>query len=116
MPSVVDESGDRDGLPNVVLEAMSSGRAVVATKVGAISSAIASGFNGLLVAPNHPSHLAQAISSLENNPQLLENLAKNARAYAELHYDLNQCSQHFCDFIAASYNLKSHPYREEFYA
>jgi len=41
--------GDRDGLPNVVLEAMASGRAVVASDIGATASAIVSGRTGLLV-------------------------------------------------------------------
>ena len=40
VPSIVDGSGDRDGLPNVVLEAMASARPVVAIDVAAISTAV----------------------------------------------------------------------------
>ena len=38
MPSVRDATGDRDGLPNVVLESLASGRAVVASGIAAIGS------------------------------------------------------------------------------
>ena len=54
-------SGDRDGLPNVVLEAMASGRPVVASDVGAISSAVVDGVTGLLVPPGDPARLREAL-------------------------------------------------------
>jgi glycosyltransferase involved in cell wall biosynthesis len=105
VPSIVDKSGDRDGLPNVVLEAMASGRAVVGTEAGAISSAIISGFNGVLVSPNDASQLAYALTGLNRNLELLKELGHNARAVAERNYDLHQCSQRFCDFLVAAYGL-----------
>jgi len=49
VPSVRDRSGDRDGLPNVVLEAMASGAATVAADTGDIRSAIDDGVTGLVV-------------------------------------------------------------------
>ncbi len=106
VPSVVDKSGDRDGLPNVVLEAMASGRAVVATDAGAISSAIISGFNGILVSPNNVSQLAFAITGLNRNLELLKELGKNARTVAERDYALDKCSQRFCDFLTTAYGLQ----------
>ncbi len=105
VPSVVDNSGDRDGLPNVVLEAMASGRAIVATDVGAITSAIISGYNGVLSAPNNPAQLAEALTGLHRQPKLLQELGHNARVVVEREYDLTKCSQRFCDFLATSYHL-----------
>mgnify|MGYP003446312785 CR=1 FL=1 len=43
VPSIVDSTGDRDGLPNVVLEAMASAKAIVASEVAAIPAAIDDG-------------------------------------------------------------------------
>ncbi len=105
VPSVVDTSGDRDGLPNVVLEAMASGRAIVATNVGAISSAIISGYNGVLSAPNNAAQLAETLTGLHRQPTLLQELGHNARVVVERDYDLAKCSQRFCDFLADTYRL-----------
>ena len=58
VPSVVDRQGDRDGLPNVVLEAMASGVAVVASDVAAVSDAVEHDVTGLLVPPGEPAALA----------------------------------------------------------
>jgi glycosyltransferase involved in cell wall biosynthesis len=106
VPSVVDNSGDRDGLPNVVLEAMACGRPVVATDAGAISSAVISGFNGVLVAPKDATQLSSALSGLNRNFNLLQELGQNARVVAERDYDLRKCSQRFCDYLASAYHLE----------
>ena len=54
VPSVVDPTGDRDGLPNVVLEAMACARPVVASDVAAIATAVTPGETGLLVPASRP--------------------------------------------------------------
>jgi glycosyltransferase involved in cell wall biosynthesis len=105
VPSVVDAEGDRDGLPNVVLEAMACGRAVIATTAGAISSAVTSGVNGVLVTPNDDTHLAQAINSVQRNPERLATFGGHARLLVERDYDLGKCSQRFCDYLSAAYKL-----------
>jgi len=53
--------GDRDGLPNVVVEAMVRGLPIVATTLPGIQEAIESGDSGLLVAPDDPGALADAL-------------------------------------------------------
>ena len=77
VPSVQDRSGDRDGLPNVVLEAMASGRAVVASDVGGIASAITDGETGLLVPPGDPVALGGAIRRLSQSKSLREQIGRN---------------------------------------
>ena len=103
VPSVQDRSGDRDGLPNVVLEAMASGRAVVATDAGAIASAIVDSENGLLVSPGDPVVLGQAIRRLAESSELRERLGRNGRQHAERDYEVGQCSERFHQLLTSVY-------------
>jgi glycosyltransferase involved in cell wall biosynthesis len=64
VPSVRDASGNVDGLPNTVLEALASGTPVVATAAGGIGAVVEHGRNGMLVAERDGAALAQAISAL----------------------------------------------------
>ncbi len=78
MPSRLTPDGDRDGLPNVVLEAMACGLPVVATSVSGIPEAIADRQTGLLVEPNDPNALADALELLLGNPGLRADLGRAA--------------------------------------
>ncbi len=68
LASRVAGDGDRDGLPNVLAEAQSQGLACVATAVPAIPELIEDGVTGVLVAPESPGALAQAIGALIADP------------------------------------------------
>ena len=103
VPSVVDASGDRDGLPNVVLEAMASGRPVVGTRVGAIEAAVKHGVTGLLIAPRSPGAIAAAVHLLADDVHLRMALGRRARAEATHHYDLARCVDRFARLIEAAY-------------
>jgi phosphatidylinositol alpha-1,6-mannosyltransferase len=70
LPSVVDQQGNVDGLPNTLLEAMASARPVVATDVAGIPLAVKDGDNGLLVPEKQPAELAAAINLLLRAPEL----------------------------------------------
>ena len=64
VPSVRDPSGNVDGLPNVVMEALASGTALIATSAGGIGSVVKDGRTGLLVPEGDPTALATAIGRL----------------------------------------------------
>ena len=83
LPCVVSEDGDRDGIPTVVLEAMASGVPVVSTPVSGIPELIDPDHDGVLVPPNDPSKLADALDLLLLNPELRDNLALAARTKIE---------------------------------
>ncbi|SNB53096.1 Glycosyltransferase involved in cell wall bisynthesis [Arboricoccus pini] len=80
MPSRVADDGDQDGLPNVLLEAMSMGLPVVGSRISAIPEAIAEGRNGLLVPPEDPVALALAIERLARDAPLRRRLGAEGRA------------------------------------
>ena len=103
VPSIVDHAGDRDGLPNVVLEAMASGRAVVASKAGAIAAAVRDNETGLLLPAGDPLSLAFALTRLAQDLPLQERLAVTARAHVEQHYEMKACSERFCDLLEEIY-------------
>jgi len=88
LPCVVTANGDRDGIPNVLLEAMASGVPVVATSVSGIPELIESERDGLLVEPNSPEKLADAIDRLLKHPELGEWLARAARSKIEAHFSV----------------------------
>jgi glycosyltransferase involved in cell wall biosynthesis len=103
VPSVVDSQGDRDGLPNVVLEAMASGVPIVASDVAAIPSAIVHGETGLLVAPHDVAGLAAAIERLVADPSLATQLAARARRRVEDQFGLPACTHRFLSILENAY-------------
>jgi len=68
LASKVAASGDRDGLPNVLMEAGSQGLACLATDTAAIPELIADHANGRLVPPGDPAALADALAALIRAP------------------------------------------------
>ncbi len=79
VPSVRDDSGNVDGLPNIVLEAMASGTALVATPAGGIANVVADGETGRIVAERDPAALAAAIAALAGAPAERSRLGAAAR-------------------------------------
>ena len=69
LASRIARDGDRDGLPNVLLEAQSQGLACVSTRVSAIPELIEDGRTGVLVEPGDPAALGAALQRLMADPQ-----------------------------------------------
>ncbi|HEY4150658.1 MAG TPA: glycosyltransferase family 4 protein [Chitinophagaceae bacterium] len=76
------DDGDMEGTPVGILEAMSSGMAVVSTRHSGISEVIRSGFDGLLAEERDNEGLKNAIVALVNDGQLRAQMGINARATA----------------------------------
>ena len=103
VPSVRDRAGDRDGLPNVVLEAMASARAVVASDTPAIRMALSPGVHGLLVPAAEPTALAAALDRLARDAGLRQRLGDAGRSRVERDFALAVCTRRFCDAITSLY-------------
>jgi glycosyltransferase involved in cell wall biosynthesis len=78
---------DRDGIPNVLVEAMAAGTPVVATAVSGIPELIQHEVNGLLVDPDDPGALADALVRLHLDPALAARLRAAARATVSDRFD-----------------------------
>ncbi|MFC1820777.1 glycosyltransferase [Thermodesulfobacteriota bacterium] len=72
-------NGDRDGIPNVLLESMAIGVPVVTTRVSAIPELIDHGETGLLVSPGQPDKMAEAIFRLLKDDDLRKRVIPQAR-------------------------------------
>ena len=79
VPSQVASDGDRDGIPNVLLEAMAMELPVVASAVSGIPELVENGSNGLLVAPGDARALAEALTRLIDDERLRERLGRAGR-------------------------------------
>ena len=80
LASKVARDGDRDGLPNVLMEAASQGLAAVATRAGAIAEIIDDGVDGALVPPDDAQAFAQALAALIAAPARRHALGRAAEA------------------------------------
>ena len=87
LPCQRDASGDMDGIPVVLMEAMASGVPVVSTKISGIPELIAHGHEGLLVEPQAPEALVSAITKLIFDDELRASISRNGRQKVMREFD-----------------------------
>ena len=105
LPCVVTVDGDRDGIPNVLIEAAACGVPLVSTPVSGIPELIEEGVSGLLVPPHEPDELANALDELLRSVVLREKLRVNARARVVKAFDVRRnavaIGQELCAVMAS---------------
>ncbi len=81
---------DNEGCSNAILEAMASGKPVIATAVGGNPELVRDGETGILIPPNDPDALVQAALKLYRNPELRKSMGYSARQRAEKYFSLEK--------------------------
>jgi glycosyltransferase involved in cell wall biosynthesis len=89
----------RESFGLVLVEAMAAGLPVVATSVGAIPEVIIDGETGILVPPENPSALADAVNNLLGHPQMMKDMGARGRERVERHFTWARVAER----VAASY-------------
>jgi len=90
LPSRIDETGDRDGLPNVIVEAQSQSMAVISTTISGIPELIENGANGILIEPDDVNELSQSIEKLMRNHELRNEMGKLGEEKVRGHFSHKQ--------------------------
>lgn len=90
LPCVIAATGDRDGLPTSVLEAMALGVPVVTTAVNGLRELVVHGQTGLVVPERDPPALADALQRLIADGRLAERVAAGGRLLVERRYSLER--------------------------
>ena len=75
-----------EGLPNILLEAMACGTAVLATSVGAIPDIVQDGKTGFILESNNPIRMSERIMKLLNQPEFLEKTAMGGHDYVIMNF------------------------------
>jgi len=101
LPCRVLENGDRDGIPNVMAEAMACGLPVVTTAVSGIPELLVHGVDGLLVAPDNAAAVADAIEALHRDPALAERLSRNAQLQIRRRFNGDTSAQKLSALLVA---------------
>ena len=98
-----------EGLPTVIVEAMVSGIPVVATAVNAVTDVVIPGETGLLVPPQRPDLMADAVRYLLDRPAVAARMAATARARLGERFG----EEALRDALAAAYTERGKPVRKE---
>jgi colanic acid biosynthesis glycosyl transferase WcaI len=84
-------------MPNKIYNIMASGRGVIviAPQESELAQLVQNADCGICVPPGSPELIAETILSLKNNPNLLDKLGKNGRAYLEAHFSRQICMDEY---------------------
>jgi glycosyltransferase involved in cell wall biosynthesis len=104
MPCKTAESGDMDGIPVAMMEAMACGVPVVSTRISGIPELVKDGETGLLVGENDIESLALALEKILHNTALFETYGRAARRRIEAEFNINITANQLRELIKASHS------------
>jgi glycosyltransferase involved in cell wall biosynthesis len=90
-----------DPYPNAVREALILGKPVIGSRVGGIPELITNGLTGILIEPDDPNMLAEALKTLITSPEERAKMGAEARRFAETELNIDICKQAFFDTLVS---------------
>ena len=99
LPCLVAEDGDRDGIPNVLMEAMVSKVPVISTGISGITELVEHMIDGILVAERDVRGIADAMETLILQPQLRQRLGENGRTKVLRRFALDASARRVHDIL-----------------
>jgi len=90
LPCVISKNGDRDGIPNVIIESLAMRTPVISTTVSGIPEIIINHVTGIAVEPRNSVQLAETIIKFINDPKEAEVYASNGRKLVEEKFDIKK--------------------------
>ncbi len=101
LPCRVADSGDRDGIPVVLMEAMARGRCVISGDLETIRELVEDGISGVMIPPGDQEALEKVLIELANDRIRVDELGKAARMRIEDEFDLMLNANRIKDALAA---------------
>lgn len=96
-----------EGISNTILEAMSTGLPVVATRVGGNVELVKEGMTGMLVSPGVPEAMATGIWKYYENPDLIAQHGKAARRYVEESFSMQAMTRGYLETYDRALHLRT---------
>ncbi|WP_051536658.1 TIGR03088 family PEP-CTERM/XrtA system glycosyltransferase [Nitrosospira briensis] len=96
-----------EGISNTILEAMSTGLPTVATRVGGNVELVSEGVTGMLISPDAPAAMMEAILKYYRNPDLIANHGKAARQQIETSFSMDAMTQGYLRVYDKALRLRS---------
>ena len=95
----ITADGDRDGLPNVLVEASSQGLVCISTNISGVPELLDDGDNGLVVPPDDPAAFAAALERAMRDPALRTRLGKAAEHKVRTQFDYHRSIRQLADLF-----------------
>jgi glycosyltransferase involved in cell wall biosynthesis len=105
LPSIIADDGDRDGLPNVIIESMLSGLPVVSTSVSGIPEVVKHMETGLLVREKDELSIVNAINFLMNDKEIYAGIVRNARKKILELLNIESCTDELVDVLESNLQI-----------
>ena len=98
LPCVIEKDGNRDGIPNVIAEAMAMQLPVVSSRISGIPELVKDGVTGFLAEQRDTQAITDALEQLIRNPSLRQHMGVSGRERVKKIFDSQVCLQNLHDF------------------